>query len=118
MECDEGKRRRRVEAGTRRRNGDAGNHSFMGEVEGAPVNPDGEGRRERVQAKSSRRESEAPGEENEEAKGPKRKVIRVEFEATQDYVREAKDLSQEEAEEISFVPSAISVPQKPCLLSV
>ena len=29
QECDEGKRRRRVEAGTRRGNGDAGNHSFM-----------------------------------------------------------------------------------------
>ena len=28
-------------------------------------------------------------------------------------MREVKDLSQEEAEETSFVPSAISVPQKP-----
>ena len=37
----------------------------------------------------------------------------MESEETQDYVREAKDLSQEEAEEISFVPSAISVPPKP-----
>ena len=77
------------------------------------MNPDGEGRHERVQAKSSRRESEAPGEEGEEVKSPKRKVIRVESEETQDYVREAMDLSHEEAEEISFVPSAISVPQKP-----
>ena len=33
------------------------------EVEGVPVNPDGEGRHERAQAKSSRREREAPGEE-------------------------------------------------------
>ena len=32
---------------------------------------------------------------------------------TQDCVRGAMDLSQEEAEEISFGPSAISVPQKP-----
>ena len=54
-------------------------------------------------------------------------MIRVESEETQDYVREAKsteceeeeeDLrtergSPEEAEEISFVPTAISVPQKP-----
>ena len=37
----------------------------------------------------------------------------MESEETQDYVREAKDMDQEEAEEISFVPSAISVPQKP-----
>ena len=43
----------------------------------------------------------------------KREVIRVESEETQHNVREAMDLSQEEAEEISFVPSAISVPQKP-----
>ena len=83
------------------------------EVEGVPVNPDGEGRHEQVQAKSSRRESEAPGEEGEEVKSPKRKVIRVESEETQDYVRETKGLSKEEAEEISFVPNAISVPQKP-----
>ena len=111
MECEGRKRRRRVEAGNRRRNRDAGNQSFM--VEGVPVNPDGEGRHEQVQAKSSRRESEAPGEEGEEVKSPKRKVIRVESEETQDYVREAKGLSQEEAEEISFVLSAIRVPQKP-----
>ena len=31
----------------------------------------------------------------------------------QDYVREASDMDQEEGEEISFVPSAISFPQKP-----
>ena len=77
------------------------------------MNPDGEGRHERVQAKSSRRESEAPGEEGAEVKSPKRKVIRVESEETQDYVREAMDLSQEKAEEISFVQSVIIVPQKP-----
>ena len=61
---------------------------------------------------SSRRESEAPEEEGEEVRGPKRTVIRVEPEETQDNVREAKDLDQEEVEEISFVRSAISVPQK------
>ena len=82
-------------------------------VEGVPVNPDGEGRHERVQANSSRRESEAPGEEGEGVESSKRKVIRVESEETLDCVTEAKDLSQEEAEEISFVPSAVSVPQKP-----
>ena len=83
------------------------------EAEGVPVKPNGEGHHERTQAKSSRRESEAPGEEGEEVKSPKRNVIRVESQETQDYVREAMDLSQKEAEEISFVPSAISVPPKP-----
>ena len=53
------------------------------------------------------------GKRSEEVKNPNRKVIRVESEETQDFVREAMDLSQEEAEESSFVPSAISVPQQP-----
>ena len=46
-----------------------------------------EGRHERVQVKNSRRQSEAPGEEGGEIKSPKRKIIRVESEETQDYVR-------------------------------
>ena len=46
-------------------------------------------------------------------KSPKRKIIRVESEETQDHVREANDMDQEEAEEISFVPGAISVQEKP-----
>ena len=57
-------------------------------VEGVPGYPDGEGRHEQVQGKSSRKESEAPWEEGEEVQRPKRKVIRVESEETQDYVRE------------------------------
>ena len=56
------------------------------EVEGVTVHPDVEGRYERIQAKSSRREIEAPGEEGEEVKSPRRKVIRVETEETQNYV--------------------------------
>ena len=80
-------------------------------VEGVHVDPDG--RHEREQAKKSRRQSEAPGEEGEEIKGWKRNIIAVESEETLDYVREASDMDQEEADEISFVPSAISVPQKP-----
>ena len=67
---------------------------------------------ERVQVISSRRESEAPGE-GEEVKSPKRKVIRVESEETTGIRERTKDLNPEEAEETSFVPSAISVPQKP-----
>ena len=82
-------------------------------VDGVHVDPNGEGRLEREQVKNSRRQSEAPGEEGEESESPKRKTIRVESEETQDYVREANDMDQEEAEEISFVPSAMSVPQKP-----
>ena len=42
-------------------------------VEGVPGYPDGEARHERAQVKSSRRESEAPGEEGEEVKTRKRK---------------------------------------------
>ena len=80
-------------------------------VEGVHVDPNGEGCHEREQVKNSRRPSEAAGEEGEEIKSPKRKIIRVESEETQDYVREANDMGQEEAEEISFVPSATSVPQ-------
>ena len=60
------------------------------------MNHDGEGHRKQAQAKIYRREREAPGEEGEEVKSPKRKVTRVESEETQD-----------------FVPSAISVPPKP-----
>ena len=37
----------------------------------------------------------------------------MESEEAQGFVREAKDTDQEEAEETSFVPSAISVPRKP-----
>ena len=53
-----------------------------------------------------------PGEEGEELENPKRKIIRVESEEAQDYVREAKSTDQEEVEKLSFVPSATSVPQK------
>ena len=98
-------------AGTRRGNSDAGSHSFV--EQDVSVNPEGESHHERIQTKSTRREREAPGEEGEETKSPKRKVIRVESEETQDYVRESLDLSREEAEEISFVTSAISIQQKP-----
>ena len=42
------------------------------------------------------------GEEGEEIKSPQRKVSRVESEETQDYVREAKDLNQEESGRTEF----------------
>ena len=59
-------------------------------VEGTFVDLDGESRRERVDAKLSKRERKAPNEECEEIESPKWKVIRVESEETQDCVREAK----------------------------
>ena len=40
-------------------------------------------------------------------------MIRAESEETQDSVRESLNLSREVAEEVSFVPSAISIPQRP-----
>ena len=55
----------------------------------------------------------APREEGAEVQSPKRKVIQVESEENQDYVREPVNLSQEEVEEISFVPSALSIPRAP-----
>ena len=45
-------------------------------------------------------------EENAETQSPKRKVIRVESEETQDNVCDSLAISREEAEEMSFVPSA------------
>ena len=79
-------------------------------AEGTFVDLDGESRHERV---VSRREREVLNE-GEEIRSPKRKVIRVESEETQDYVREAKSTEyEEEEEERTFVPSAVSVPLEP-----
>ena len=68
-------------------------------VEGTFVDLEGESRSEQVEARLSRREIEAPIEERGEVKSPKRKVIGVEPEETQDYVREAKSTEHEEEEE-------------------
>ena len=59
-------------------------------------------------------DGKSPVDEGVEIQSPKRKVIRVESEETQDYVRESLNLSREEAEELSFVPSAISIPRGQC----
>ena len=94
-------------------------------VEGVSVNPEGEGRHGQVRATMARKDREnqtqmeekvdgvAPGDEGAEVQSPKRKVIRVGSEETQDYVRDSLNLCREEAEEISFVPGAISIPQRP-----
>ena len=46
-----------------------------------------------------------------EVQSTNRKVIRVESEETQDSVRETLEISQEEADELGFVPSAVSEPR-------
>ena len=72
---------------------------------------DGESRHEHVEAKLSRRGREMLNED-EETRSPKRKVIRVESEETQDNVKEGRSTENEE-EERTFVPSAVSVSLKP-----
>ena len=73
---------------------------------------DGKSHREHAEAKISRREEKHQTKRVKRIKSPKRKVIQVESEETQDYVREAKIAEQKELEERIFVPSAVSVPQK------
>ena len=63
--------------------------------------------------KKSRRQSDAPGEEGGENKGQTREKNRVESEETQDHEKSKGHGSGEEAEEMSFAPSAISVPRWP-----
>ena len=58
-------------------------------------------------------DGEVPQEASAEIQSPKRKVIRVESEETQDHVCETLTISQEEAEEMGFVPSALSEPRGP-----
>ena len=81
-------------------------------VEGTPVDLDGESRHEHVEAKLSTRGREMLNED-EEIGIPKGKVIRVESEETQDYVKEGRSTEQEEEEKRTFVPSAVSVALKP-----
>ena len=77
------------------------------------MTPEGEGHHEQTQAQSLGRERGVPGEEGEEITSPKRKVIRVESEETQDYVRESLDLSRDEAEEIQGGALASGPPGHP-----
>ena len=55
----------------------------------------------------------APHEASAEIQSPKRKVIRVESEETQDNVRETLAISQEEAVEMGFAPSALMNHEEP-----
>ena len=95
------------------------------EAEGVSVNAEGESHHEQTRAKITIREREdqfqmerkadreALGEEGKEIRSPKKKVIRVESQETQVYWRESSNVSRDEAEEISFAPSWISIPQEP-----
>ena len=97
----------------------------MSGTEGGSVDPKGEmgyqpprlkaAREEREKLKEAEMEmdGEMPQEESSESQISKRKVIRAESEETQDYVRETLAISQEEAEESAFVPSAFSEPRGP-----
>ena len=53
--------------------------------------------------------------EGEEIRSRKRKMIRVESEETQDYVRKEKITEFEEEKQRTFMPSAVGVPLKPLL---
>ena len=91
-------------------------------VNGVSVNPEGESRNRHALAKMARKDRENQTiMDNSKWEGtlgrrmfqvPKRKVIRVESEETQVYVRESLNLSREEAEEIRFVPSTLSFPTR------
>ena len=89
-------------------------------TKGGSVDPKGEMDHRSAWVKAARGEVEklkeaemAPQEESAEIQSPKRKVIRVESEETQDYVFETLAISQEETQEIAFVPSAFSESQGP-----
>ena len=81
-------------------------------VDGTPVDLEGESRNEQVEAKFSRTGIEMLNE-GEEIRCPKRKVIRVESEEAQDYVREEKITEFEEEKQRTFIPCAVAVPLKP-----
>ena len=53
------------------------------------------------------------GEGGAEGHNPKRKVNCIESEETQDYVSQSSGLNVEEEEEVSWVPSAIGIAQRP-----
>ena len=86
------------------------------------MNPEGEGRHEQVRAKITRKEKikrrwkkrlmERPSDGGAEIQSPKRKVIRVESEETQDYLREALNLSEEGTRRNKFRAKRDQLPTK------
>ena len=85
-------------------------------VECIYVNLDGEGHHEREQVKNLEGKVTRHEKKAKKFKARREKLIRIESEETQDHAREAKDTDQEEAEELSFVSSAISVPRSQCFV--
>ena len=91
------------------------------EAEGVFVNTEGESHQQ-TRVKITRREREDQVKMERKADryalgdSQRKNVIRVECEETQDYVREPLNVSRDEAEEISFVSSAISIPQRSMFL--
>ena len=81
-------------------------------VDGVHVDSTGEGRHERKQETTPEGKAKRPEKKVKKLRAQNGKQFGVEPEETQDYVREANDMDQEEGEEISFVPSATSFPQK------
>ena len=81
-------------------------------VKSVYVNPEGESRHRQARAKMARKERESQTLLKKKENG-NRQVIRVASEETRDYLREPLNLSREEAEETSFVLSAISLPRGP-----
>ena len=91
------------------------------EAEGVSMNLEGEGRHEQVRTKNhkeGKRKSSKDGRKGRwkgtwrRFRARKRKVIREESEETKDHVRDTLNVSRDEAEEISFVPSGISIPRR------
>ena len=94
-------------------------------TEGDSVDPKGEVGHRSDRTKASREEKErlkedetevdgdAPQGKSAERQSLKRKVIRLESEETQDYVCGMLAIGREEAEELAFVPSALSEPRGP-----
>ena len=95
------------------------------EVKSISVNPKGESCPGHARAKMARKEKEnqatseteanqkARQEEGAEVQSPKRKIIRVESDETQDHVRDSLNFGWDEAEAISFVPSALTIARGP-----
>ena len=119
MERDERKRRRCMEAGPEGETELPETRVVSDGVAGINVDLNGESHHEREQIKKKNPEVKVACQEEKakKSKARREKLIRVESEETQDYVREAKDTGQEETEGLSFVPSAISAPRKPMFLS-
>ena len=72
-----------------------------------------ESRKEGVAGEAWSEDSAKMQGEGAEGHNPKRKVIWVESEETQDHVSQSSGLSVEEEEELGWVPSAISIAQRP-----